>query len=201
MGLPMSVDLVSILNKMAKLNFKVFADRDFDMNVVGIRRLPGTPNKFDDLMCLFWKQNGLWQFRQWRCTTDPGGKYLGTPMNPSVGTAVLKHDDQFPGSHKIGVHGASKSWAHPALVQVGVLRVWHDNDRDNVVDYGLAQTTSNGTSGINLHRDLGDFSAGCQVFERRADQEEFMALVKLQDEHGLGDTFTYTLLSWPTAEM
>ena len=194
-------DLKSIHNKVRELGFVIFDKNPCDMNVIGLRRLPGTPNAFDDLMTLSYLEDGQWKFHAWPCTTDPGGKYLGKPMNPGIGTAVLKHDDQFRGSHKMGIHGASKSWAHPALVQVGVLRVWHDNNRDNVVDYGLAQTTSNGTSGINLHRDLGDFSAGCQVFKNRKDQEEFIALCRKQITAKLGDTYTYTLLSWASDKM
>jgi hypothetical protein len=117
-------------------------------------------------------------------------------MNPGVGTAVLHCPDQFPASHRLGIHSASKPWAHEALVQCGDLRVCHDNNRDEIVDYDLAMTTSHGTSGINIHRDLGDFSAGCQVFQYRQDHSTFISLCKKQIAAGLGDTFTYTLLPW-----
>lgn len=196
----MPIDLQSVHNKVKDLGFKLFSDTNYNMNVIGLRRMPGRPNEFDDLMTLSYKENGQWQWHVWPCTTDPGGKYLGKPMNPGIGTAVLKSPDQYRGSHKLGVHGAGKAWAHEALVQVGDLRVWHDNNRDNVVNYGLAETTSHGTSGINIHRDLGDFSAGCQVFKNRKDQADFINLCKKQVLAKLGDVFTYTLLEWPAAD-
>lgn len=184
-----------------KNGFKLFEGgdrrRDFDMNLIGLRTMPGTTNKFDDWMTLSFLEKGQWQFYFWPITTEPGGKYLTKPMNPGVGTAVLHAPDQYPGVYKVGTHSASKPWAHEALVQVGDFRVCHDNNRDQIIDYNLAITTSHGTSGINIHRDLGDFSAGCQVFQFRQDHTNFMTLVKKQIIAGMGDTFTYTLLEWP----
>lgn len=40
----------------------------------------------------------------------------------------------------------------------------------------------------------GKWSAGCQVFANDADFEEFMSLCNKQNNAGLGDVFTYTLL-------
>jgi hypothetical protein len=189
------IDRESVHNTLLDLGHVVF-DGEFDMNIVGLRRMPGTTGDFDDMMTLSYKQDGAWQWHAWPCTTDPGFKYLEKPMNPGAGTAVLK-PGQYRSSHKLGVHGASKAWAHEALVQCGDLKVWHDRNKDRVVDYGLNETTSHGTSGINIHRDLGDFSAGCQVFKSRKDFDQFMSIVKQQILAHLGDKFTYTLIEWP----
>jgi hypothetical protein len=188
--------MVDVHNEMLRLGYSVF-DGEYDMNVVGLRRVPGTVNAFDDLMTLSFKEKSSWRFFAWPCTTEPGGKYLGQPMNV-IGTAIIK-PGQYRGSHKLGIHGAGKKWAHEALVQCGDLKVWHDANKDQVLDYGLAETTSHGTSGLNLHRHLGDFSAGCQVFEKRQHQEEFIFLVKQQIAANLGNKFTYTVLEWPAA--
>lgn len=187
----------AVHDRLLDLGHVVF-DGEHDMNVVGIRRKPGTTNAFDDLMTLSFRHGGSWQFFAWPCTTEPGGKYLGKPLHV-IGTAVLA-PGQYRGSHRLGVHGASKPRAHAALVQVGDLKVWHDANKDQVVDYGLAETISHGTSGINIHRNLGDFSAGCQVFRDRADHEEFMRLCGLQVAAKLGDRFTYTLIDWPSGD-
>lgn len=191
------IALQSVQDRMRALGHVIF-DGEHDMNVVGIRRVPGTTNAFDDVLALFFKENGAWRFFCWRITTEPGGKYLGKPLNV-IGTAIVK-PGQYRRSHKLGVHGASKPWAHEALVQAGALQVWHDANKDQVLDYGLAETTSRG-GGINIHRNLGDFSAGCQVFESRKDFEEFIGLCKLQVQAGLGDLFTYTLIDWPAGDM
>ena len=183
-----------IHNRMRELGYKVFEAPDHNMNVVGLRKQSGRANTFDDLMTLTYTVGGKWRFHAWPCTTDPGGKYLGKPMN-MIGTAIVK-PGQYRGSHKLGIHGASKSWAHEALVQCGTLKVWHDANKDEAVDYGLAETTSYGTSGLNIHRNLGDFSAGCQVFRDRVDFDEFMHLAKLQINGKLGNRYTYTLLDW-----
>lgn len=187
----------AIHDRLLDLGHVVF-DGHHDMNVVGVRRKPGTTNAFDDVMTLSFRDGATWRFFTWPCTTEPGGKYLGKPLHV-IGTAVLA-PGQYRGSHRLGVHGATKPWAHEALVQAGDLKVWHDANKDQVVDYGLAETISHGTSGINIHRNLGDFSAGCQVFESRKDFEEFIGLLKLQPAAGLGSTFTYTLIDWPAGD-
>ena len=50
---------------------------DYDLNIVGIRNSStgnNVTNVFDDIMTVSFKSNGLWQFKQWACTTDPGKK-------------------------------------------------------------------------------------------------------------------------------
>lgn len=192
----------NIHNRMKELGYIVF-DATCDMNVVGLRRVGGRTDHYDDLMTLSFKvtdenlsprEDDGWEYHQWACTTDPGGRYLVKPLG-GLGTAVLK-PGQYRGSHKLGTFARGKRWEHEALVQVGKLKLWHDGNRDNVVDYGLAETTSTPASGICIHRPLGDFSAGCQVFQSRVHFEEFIGLCKLQVLAGLGDNFTYTLLDW-----
>ena len=53
--------------------------------------------------------------------------------------------------------------------------------------------------GINIHKagkdssDVNTWSAGCQVFKKTADFDEFIGLVKKQ-EAKYGNKFTYTLI-------
>lgn len=198
----MPVDLDSVLAAMKAKNYVVFEKKDYDMNVVGLRRIPGTVNAFDDVLCCFWKQQGLWQFRSWPVTTDPGTFYLNAPMNVA-GTAIVR-PGQYRGSHKLGKHGGATGYE--AMVQIGTLGVWRDADKDSELDYG-ANPTSAQWAGINIHRAGTDstkvdrWSAGCQVFKRSSDFAEFMALMHKQIEAGIGDTISYSLLEWPAADM
>ena len=194
----------NVHNRMKELGHVVFDENTCDMNVVGLRRVGGRTDHYDDLMTLSWKvtdtdldnrpEEERWEYHRWPCTTDPGGKYLVKPLG-SLGTAVLR-PGQYRGSHKLGTFAPTKTWAHEALIQCGTLKLWHDGNKDNVVDYGQAETTSTPASGICIHRPLGDFSAGCQVFQSRVHFEQFIQLCKLQVIAGLGGTFTYTLLDW-----
>jgi hypothetical protein len=161
--------------------------------------MPGAPNVFDDKLCVFYKLGGVWKFHSWACTTDPGTYYLQNPMNVN-GTAIVK-PGQYRKSHKLGLHRG----AYEAMVQVGALTIWRDQDKDAVLDYGVNEVTATGM-GINIHRagtastSVDKWSAGCQVFSKSSDFAEFMALIHKQSEAGLGDTISYSLLEWPAAD-
>jgi hypothetical protein len=84
-------------------------------------------------------------------------------------------------------------------VQAGPLEIWRDNDRDNVADYG--GPVSKGQFGINIHhagvdsKQVGLWSAGCQVFKRTADHAELLSLCDRQAERGPSwANFSYTLV-------
>lgn len=191
----------SVIAAMKARGFVVFETKDYDMNVVGLRRMPGTVNRFDDLICCFWKQSGAWQFRAWPCTTDPGTFYLNNPMNVN-GTAIVR-PGQYRRSHKLGKHGGETGYE--AMVQVGTIGVWRDANKDSQLDYGVNPQDAQ-WAGINIHRagtnstQVDRWSAGCQVFSRSSDFAEFMSLIHRQSEAGIGDTISYSLLEWPAAD-
>lgn len=119
---------------------------------------------------------------------------LTHPEN-NFGTAILK-DGQYYHSHQLGLHKKK----YQALVQASPVTVIRDFNRDSNLDYdsGREQT---GTFGINIHRSnpngestfVNKWSAGCQVFARSTEYDEFMGLVKKAVAEW-GNTFTYTLL-------
>ena len=179
-----------LLDTLKEKNYKVFT-KPYMLNIVGVRTTE-QPNKFDDTMNVFWKDdNNKWVLKQYPCTTDPGTYYLLKPMN-KLGTAMLK-EGQYIDSYKRGLHKGK----YTALRQAKNVVVYRDNDRTAIFDFNSRQTT--GMYGINIHKagkdsnDVNTWSAGCQVFKKSADFDEFMGLVKKQEEK-YGNKFTYTLI-------
>lgn len=170
------------------------AQKPWELNIVGIRGLSTRPNRFDDRIVVFLRDDrGKWQDRVFPVTTDPGTYWLGSPMHPQ-GTAILE-PGQYPG-YSIGMHRGQ----YPALVQGRAeVTVRRDYDRDNWLDFQNG-TLHRGQFGINLHRanrngttlEVDRHSAGCQVFASASDFGYFMQLCAQHRRHH-GNHFTYTL--------
>tara|TARA_R100000808_G_C2122899_1_gene133765 strand:+ start:22 stop:474 length:453 start_codon:yes stop_codon:yes gene_type:complete len=135
-----------------------------------------------------------WVLDLCEATTDPGKIYLKNPINRK-GCAVLA-PGQYRGAYKIGMHRNK----YKALVQSnGPVKVYRDNNRDDVINYGEAEYT--GHFGINIHRRhpglKDDFvkgsSAGCQVFRYSNEFKHLMNLATVSADI-YGNSFTYTLL-------
>lgn len=181
-----------LLDRMEALGHKVFEDGDYNLNIIGVRKKDGTPNQFDDWLCVVYKENGEWLIKTWGITTDPGTFWLGHPMKVN-GTAILV-PGQYRGSHKLGKHQGR----YPALCQCKPVKVYRDSNMDEVHDMD-PDTIEEGIFGINIHKaglastEVNKWSAGCQVFARSNNFDDFMALCNKAAETW-GDTFTYTLL-------
>lgn len=200
--------LPPLLEYVKSLGHAVFTNGLYNLNIIGIRKRDGTPDAFDDMMAVVYKDEEGWVQRMWPITTDPGLYYLmneDKQLNPA-GTAILKAG-QYRGAYKIGPHGRTK---YEALVQYGgKVTVWRDNDHDAELDYGVDPAT--GWFGINIHASsmspyqgdsttskVGPWSGGCQVFQNESDFREFMELCKAQiKEHPTWTKFTYTLVYEP----
>ena len=179
-----------ILSILKANNYKVFT-RPYELNIVGIRS-SAEPNKFDDAICVFYKDDsGKWIFKQYPITTDIGTYYMNHPMS-SLGSAMLK-EGQYIDTWIRGLHKGK----YLALVQRKPVTTYRDFDRNAVFDFGQKQTT--GMYGINIHKagansqDVNNWSAGCQVFQKTKDFDEFMAMTKKQADL-YGNSFTYTLI-------
>ena len=60
--------LPKILQRCKELGYVVFDGlADFDLNIIG-ERFTEEPNKFDDILHVIYKINGLWQHEQFKCT-------------------------------------------------------------------------------------------------------------------------------------
>jgi hypothetical protein len=182
-----------IKQAFAKKNYKW----DENFNIVGIRNCaPNVYNKitniFDDLLTLSYKDAaGIWQYKEWKATTEAGKKGAEKHRNPK-GLAILI-PGQYNNTYTIDKHQGK----YEALCQrMRTVSVWRDNNKDLKID---RQTTDIGMFGINIHKAgldstwVENWSEGCQVFKRVKDFDEFMALCKAyRKEHG--NLFSYTLL-------
>lgn len=171
-------------------------DKDYDVNIVGIRNLlpaKHVTNIFDDTLTISYKKNGVWQFHEWAITTDPGKKAMLEYSNPK-GVAILV-PGQYRGSHMIGLHQGK----YEALRQQKPVKVYRDKDKDMEYDFVDEDT---GIFGINIHRSnpktestyVENWSEGCQVFKKVNQFNTFMDICRLAAKiHG--NSFTYTLLT------
>ena len=188
----------AIISEMKGRGYAVFENGDYNLNIVGLRRQPGTANAFDDLIVVFYKVGGAWAMECFPCTTDPGTYWL---LNPSRvnGTAILC-PGQYRSSHKVGYHHAGQPTQYPALVQNTPLQVWRDNNKDSVIDYAGPVLTD--VQGLNIHHAgqnstvIDKWSAACQVIASMSNWTRFWALI-VEGSKRYGPTFTYTLLDWP----
>lgn len=185
-----------LLQAVKALGHTVFTNGDYNLNIIGIRNPVPVVNKFDDMICVVYKENGQWITRSYPATTDPGTYWLANPMKVT-GTAIMV-PGQYSGAYKIGKHRGS----YEALVQTGgKVKVWRDGNRDEILDYEAEDAEYDGYFGINIHRatahgaspEVNKWSAGCQVFQESEDFAEFMEIVNKSAEV-YGDTFTYTLI-------
>ena len=114
-------------------------------------------------------------------------------MGSTKGTAILV-PGQYLNVYKIDDHKGE----YPALCQRGEVKVWRDNNKDNILDWE-GETDTGEKFGINIHRAgqtskiVGDWSAGCQVIANRKDFKRMMKLAHKQNKKK--KTFTYTLLT------
>jgi hypothetical protein len=184
----------AILLLMRLKRYKVY-DKPYQLNIVGIRNESTNPNKFDDTLYVFWKNDkNSWEGKFYTITTDPGTYWLKNPMS-NLGTAILK-DGQYLDAYKIGLHKGQ----YKALVQQKPVTVIRDYDRNAVLDFNNGKEEK-GNFGINIHRagekgntiNVDKWSAGCQVFENA---ENFANFLNLAEKHNkmYGNNFTYTLV-------
>ena len=183
-----------LLDYVESLGHVVFTEGIYNLNILGIRTKDSNANKFDDRICVVFRDELGWMTRTWPCTTDPGTYWRENPINVA-GTAILV-PGQYRGAYKIGKHRSQ----YNALVQTGgMVRVYRDNNRDEILDMGNA---TDGYFGINIHKageestTVNKWSAGCQVFANEDDFEEFMSICYAA-RNKWGDGFSYTLIDEP----
>lgn len=173
---------------LERKKYQIFKD---NLNLVGIRRMNGVVNTFDDLLlCIQWDGKDF-QFTKSKCTTEPGQYWLDNPMEKE-GAAILV-PGQYLDCWKLGLHQGK----YKALVQARRVKVYRDGNRDKVFDEH-PETAQDGIFGINIHRaspagesvQVDKWSAGCQVLAKNTD---FDALI-LSAEATKKEFFTYSLI-------
>ena len=187
----------TIRGALALMKFKGYKvnERPYELNILGVRKNSTIPNKFDDKLYAFWKDDkGKWEGKYYNITTDPGTYWLNNPMNPQ-GTAIIK-EGQYIDSHELGLHRGQ----YKALVQKNPVSVIRDYDRNAILDFYNGKEQK-GLFGINIHRanskgttkSIDKYSAGCQVFENADDFENFLGLAEKHKDL-YGNKFTYTIV-------
>lgn len=169
--------------------------RPYDLNIIGIRTDCNIPNRFDDRLIVFCKdekENNL--FRSYNITTDPGLYWLKNPMHVD-GTAIMC-PGQYRSAYKIGWHKDYK-----ALEQCSPIDFVRDFNRDGKLDF-FSHFKVSGLIKANIHRatangvshQVNKWSAGCQVFAISHQFDEFINLCE-KARKVWGNRFTYTLLT------
>ena len=167
--------------------------KDYDLNIVGVRNSATgdkVTNLFDDTLSVSYKVNGVWVYKEWQATTDPGKKGV-MEFHNAAGVARLV-PGQYRGSHTIGLHQGK----YEALKQQKNVKVYRDKDKDMQYDTDVIQE---GVFGINIHKAGADstyvenWSEGCQVFKKSADYDAFMVICR-EAAKIHGSSFTYTLI-------
>jgi len=175
--------------------FEDAANKGYDVNIVGIRNSSTgkvVTNVFDDTITISYKdENGVWQFHEWKNTTEPGKKGVQQYHNKN-GVARL-----VPGQYRSVWSIDKHQGKYEALCQrLGNVTVYRDANKDLVFDETKTET---GMFGINIHKAGQDstwvenWSEGCQVFKRVKDFDVFMKICKKASKiHG--NNFSYTLI-------
>ena len=179
---------------MSRLGHEYFTG-PYNVNIIGVRMNEYRVNKFDDfLFLIFQDRAGRWMTKQYEITTRPGLKMLKNPPNPD-GVAILV-PNQYRGVYKIDLHAGK----YPALCQrLGPVEVYRDNDLDDEFDMEFVEVQE-GYFGINIHKagvdseNVDGWSAGCQVFKRKRDFDDFMHWIRVSQKM-YGEAFSYTLLT------
>tara|TARA_R110001599_G_scaffold84737_2_gene227999 strand:+ start:2472 stop:3083 length:612 start_codon:yes stop_codon:yes gene_type:complete len=175
--------------------YAFFINGDYNVNLIGIRNPNLVANSFDDTMLCAYKVADQWIIREWKITTDAGRYWLKHPMN-TKGTAIL-----VPGQYR-SVYQIDKHGKYDALCQrLGPVEVYRDNNKDQILDFNDISKEW-GYFGINIHRSnpynesqvVERWSAGCSVFKKVADFNEFMSICG-RASRDWGNSFTYTLLN------
>lgn len=175
--------------------YAFFTNGVYNLNIIGIRNPNLVANSFDDTMVVIYKIGGEWITKVYAITTDAGTYWLKNPMS-NKGTAILV-PNQYRGVYSIDLHNNK----YLALCQRnGKVEVYRDNDKDLILDMDSTKIEK-GMFGINIHRSnpfseslkVDKFSAGCQVFKRVKDFNEFMEICQ-KSKALWGNSFSYTLI-------
>jgi peptidoglycan hydrolase-like protein with peptidoglycan-binding domain len=181
--------LASQILKYMRLNDLWYARAPGQVNIVYIEGAneDGTPNEdrpneFNDRRMVLAIQDQRPKIvGNWEGTTEPGRYWTETPMNPR-GAARIAF-----GQYKawcVGFHHRDKpKLSHEALVQVGIIKVHRDLNKDykrvgDFVEEGDSFAVNQHWGYDNPKDNLGQSSAGCLVGRTKDGHREFMALLK-----------------------
>lgn len=192
----------AILDRVESFGFEVFDSPDYDLNIIGVRRMENRQdNEFDDTIHIVYRMLDFWVEEWAPITTDAGSYWLMKPDYKPC--AIYYHPQQARGAYEIGFHKGKSN--HECLKQIRPVKYWRDGNKDKHADYTGHDVIFTNIIGLNIHRSsirpegsefVDSWSAGCQVFKYARDLARLVELCKLQIEHHptWSKRFTYTLI-------
>jgi len=192
-----------IKSVMDKNGYQFFETGNYNINTIGIRSTKNdstgemASDIFNDMIVVAYKINDAWKAFYYEATTIPGKWYFEHPMNAQFGTAVMV-PGQYKGAYILGYH-----FSKPALQQVGKIKLYRDQDKNDVLDLDIDSIQEVDWSGINIHysisgvKNIGKWSAGCQVLQYSPESKEYLEFLshfRIAINNGYKNRFTYTLL-------
>lgn len=168
-------------------------DNIANINIFGVRFRNGKMDSYCDYIGIIWKTNkNELKMKIWQASTKPGLYYFNNPMN-GTDTCIIK-EGQYKSVYELGVYKGYK-----ALRQVKPMQYYIDANRDDVADF-IESSVHTAIRYTHIHKSgknsviVHTWSAGCQVFKREADFNEFMNIVTKSSKI-YGKSFTYTLFN------
>ncbi|MEG3899005.1 MULTISPECIES: hypothetical protein [unclassified Microcoleus] len=186
-----------IVNYMKAKNYQL-ATRTGEKNIIYIEGMdrdgtlnPDTPNHFNDLRLLLLFDKGVATIEgAWEATTEPGYYYTDNPMNPNGAARIAFGQYR---AWQVGLHGYSDP--HEALIQVGLVKVHRDWNRDMI---RTGDAIDEGYFGINQHHgwghpknDIHKAGAGCFVGRDPNEHFDFMDRVKSDSRYIADPNFVF----------
>ncbi len=187
-----------IISYMEAKKYQIFKGKD-ELNIVYVEGMnpDGSlnndyPNCFNDIrLVISFKDNKPLVLGVWEATTEPGFHYTDNPMNPNGAARIAFGQYK---AWQVGIHGNSEP--HEALIQVGLVKVHRDYNRDMM---RTGDKIDEGYFGINQHHgydhpynDIYTASAGCLVGRSRQGHKEFMNLIKTDRRYQADPDFIFT---------
>ena len=192
-----SGDVIDKIIKIVKGGGGQVYEQEGYINFCGVRN-NSTNDTFNDVLYIYWKEGDTFKcVKTSGFTTKPGKKSIQNPIN-SKGCAIVK-EGWHPDIWHHGVHARGKKSEHKALRQdEGVTKpiaITRDNtQRGQTGKYELriiSSTLENGYPYTNMHRsgnekssNVGEWSAGCQVFQVKSEFEEMLSMANIASSKG-----------------
>ncbi len=189
--------VLKIVRAMESKGYRVFREsrKNYNLNIVGIRKTDAVPDKFNDQIIVFWLFDGKWHLKEYSATTDPGLAFINMPVNQPEKIVLL--EGQYRGAFRLGRTQAKNK----ALVQASPMKVQRNFNRSSLFlrTSGKQQTGFFGitiyhapAAGLNVF--ARKWSAGSQLIAGASDYADFIKLCENAISNW-DNSFTYTLLN------
>ena len=157
--------------------YTAFTDdnKDYNLNLLGIRSSNKITNLFDDKFIVFWKYKGIWTLKEYTGTTKPGISYFYEAYIKRLGGVAMLVPGQY--KYHLGLHQGK----YEALRQAEPVKVYR---LTSINQSPLEAVKSTLNQSINIHRShenqlsivVNKWSAGCMVINKG--YPEFMDIMK-----------------------